>query len=104
MESLSPRPMSQMKCVHALDVVCRHFRAEHRDDALRLMRSQKSKLSSCNYRLRQKIEKLEHEIANLTATHIRLVSSHANRMALNEHLFNTLKKALSCVVDMNRLL
>ena len=93
-----------MESVHALDLVCRHFRAEHGDAAMRLMRSQKAKLSSANYRLRQKIEKLEAQNARLGEINDRLVSTHAKALESNEQIYHTLQKAIGHVIALNYLL
>ena len=93
-----------MESVHVLDLVCRHFRAEHGDAAMRLMRSQKSKLSSANYRLRQKIEKLEAQNARLGEINDRLVSTHAKALVANEEIYHVIQKAMTHVIALNYLL
>ena len=93
-----------MESVHALDVVCRHLHSENADAAMRLMRFQKSKLSSSNYRLRQKIEKLEAQIAHVTATNDRLVSAHAKVLTANGQIYSSLKTALNHVIDAHYIL
>ena len=87
----------------ALDVVCKHFRAEHGWEALRTMRAQKGRLSSCNYRQRQKLEKQERRIAQLTAQNARLISSHAHVLAQNGYIRDNLEQALRIVTQLNRL-
>ena len=87
----------------ALDVVCNHFRAEHGQDALRTMRAQKGRLSSCNYRQRQKLEKQERRITQLTAQNARLLSSHAHVLAQNGYIRDNLEQALRIVTLLNRM-
>ena len=87
----------------ALDVVCKHFRAEYGQEALRTMRAQKCRLSSCNYRQRQKIEKLERLIARLTAQSARLLTSHAHILTQNNHIRENLERTLRIVTQLNRM-
>ena len=93
-----------MESVHALDVVCRHLRSENADVAMSLMRCQKSKLSSSNYRLRQKVEKLENQLAHVTATNDRLVSAHSKALTANAQIYHSLKKALDHVITAHHIL
>ena len=89
---------------HALDIVCKHFRAEFGQEALRTVRAQKSRLSSCNYRLRQKIHKLEKQIIQLTAQNARLLSSHAHILTQNALVQENLKCTLRIVTrQFNRM-
>ena len=88
---------------HALDIVCKHFRTEFGQEALRSMRAQKSRLSSCNYRQRQKIEKLERQIMHLTAQNNRLISSHADVLTQNALIRENLERTLRIVTQMNRM-
>ena len=83
----------------ALDVVCKHFRAEYGQEALRTVRAQKSRLSSCNYRQRQKIEKLERRIMQLTAQNARLLSSHAHILTQNALIQENLEQTLRIVTQ-----
>ena len=88
---------------HALDIVCKHFRAEYGQEALRTMRAQKSRLSSCKYRQRQKIEKQEQRIAQLIAQNARLLSSHAHVLNQNTFIRDNLEQALRIVTQLNRM-
>ena len=87
----------------ALDVVCKHFRTEHGQQALRTMRAQKGRLSSANYRQRQKLEKQERRIAQLTAQNTRLLSSHAHVLNQNTFIRDNLEQALRIVTQLNRM-
>ena len=87
----------------ALDVVCKHFRTEHGQEALRTMRAQKGRLSAVSYRQRQKIEKQERRIAQLTAQNARLLSSHAHVLNQNTSIRENLEQALRIVTQLNRL-
>ena len=87
----------------ALDVVCKHFRVEHGAEALRTMSAQKSRLPSCNYRQRQKIEKLERLIAQLSPQNARLLSSHAHVLNQNTYIREYLKQAFRIVTQLNHM-
>ena len=49
----------------ALEVVCRHFKAEYSDQTIADLRRQKARAISSNYRLRKKVALMEERVATL---------------------------------------
>ena len=58
--------------IHALEIVCKHFKQEYGTEAMVKLRREKNCLASQNYRLRKKIDLLNVQIDDLMARNDRM--------------------------------
>ena len=86
----------------ALEIVCKHFKAEYGDQTIDDLRKQKAKAHAANYRLRKKVAQMEERIVVLRDRADRFYRLWEQQFAKNQKAICLLEKTVDQTCNMLR--